>query len=463
MGRPNVVLLVIDSLRKVSLGQGPGYPRTPFLDSLSSRTISFARAHATECWTLPTHLSMFTGLLPSEHGAHFRSMAYTGKAPTIAEILSEGGYHTESITRNSLFDGTVPGATRGFQRLSRPLAPIDPRSLAFLAVLALAKPRVRRLIRGSGFFHAAQKANREFLTTLARMGLPADRLALAAALERMAEMRRKGRPYFLFLNLYDVHAPYCPTETSPLPRLRSLAAVRETLALPRVLPKIASHAHLRPGFRMSERSRQMLLDRYHSAIELMDEKIAWFYEEARSAGYLDDTLLVVTSDHGEGFGEHGLYLHDASAYETHLHVPLWVHHPERPPEAVDEVVSTRGIFELLGRAAERGGYTGTILDAVARERVPYAVAEHFHYPHPKGVLPEYRGNRLAVVTREAKVVRSPVGLERFDLERDPGEFSPEPVDPRELEACLRRDGVPADDAASIACVVRGGAGIRKAA
>ena len=276
MGRLNVVLVVVDSLRQGSLGRSAGARRTPFLDSLAGETVSFTRAHATECWTLPTHLSLFTGRLPSEHGAHFQSMAYTGAAPTLAEILAERGYATEAITRNSIFDGTLPGVLRGFQRLTRPLAPLDTGSLPFLLLLALAKPRVRRLIRDSGFFHAAQKESREFLTTLARMGLPADRLALGCALERMAEQRRQGRPYFLFLNLYDVHAPYCPTETSPLPELDSLSALAETLALPWVLPKVTSHAYLRAGFRLSEWSRAMLLGRYHRAIERMDEKLAWF-------------------------------------------------------------------------------------------------------------------------------------------------------------------------------------------
>ena len=64
----------------------------------------------------PTHLSLFTGLLPSEHGAHFQTMAYARTAPTIAEILGAAGYHTELVTRNFVFDGTIPGLTRGFQR-----------------------------------------------------------------------------------------------------------------------------------------------------------------------------------------------------------------------------------------------------------------------------------------------------------------------------------------------------------
>src|SRR5262249_42758454 len=80
--RLNVVLLVIDSLRARSLGGGDDdAPRTPFFDRLARETICFREARATECWTLPTHLSMFTGLLPSEHGAHFQTMRYARPEP----------------------------------------------------------------------------------------------------------------------------------------------------------------------------------------------------------------------------------------------------------------------------------------------------------------------------------------------------------------------------------------------
>ena len=75
--------------------------------------VTFRQARASECWTLPTHLSMFTGLLPSAHGAHFQSMAYAERTPTVAERFAAAGYHTEVVTRNSLFDGTIPGAMGG--------------------------------------------------------------------------------------------------------------------------------------------------------------------------------------------------------------------------------------------------------------------------------------------------------------------------------------------------------------
>jgi len=106
-----IVLLVVDSLRARSLTRRTGArPATPFLDGLRGRASTFERAYATECWTLPTHLSMFTGLLPSEHGAHFQTMAYQRPQPTLAELAARAGRHTEVITRNSILGGTHIGS-----------------------------------------------------------------------------------------------------------------------------------------------------------------------------------------------------------------------------------------------------------------------------------------------------------------------------------------------------------------
>jgi len=439
----SAVLIIIDSLRANSLrnGRSDG-PATPFLDSLEQHTVAFRRAYATECWTLPTHLSMFTGLLPSEHRAHFRTMAYRGRAPTIAELFARTGYHTEVITRNSLFDGTVPGAIRGFGAKARPLAPLDTAAAPFAIVLALAKPRVRRLIRDSGFFHALQKTRRTFLLELARMGIPADRLALQHGLERMERLRRAGKPYFLFLNLYDVHAPYAPSETSPLRSFGSPSGWIENLSLPIVLPRVCGHAYLRRGFRLSTRSRAMLLRRYHRAIELMDAKLADFFGAARGAGLLDDTMIVVTSDHGEAFGEHGLYLHDASVYNTHLRVPLWIHHPGRAPGIVEDVVSTRDLFTLLRRCAVGDELRGTLLAGAARQAAPAALAEHFHYAEARELLPEYSLDLAAAVVGRHKAISRGARLELYDVERDPSELEPQEMCLDDVVSAWRRDGAP---------------------
>jgi hypothetical protein len=177
-------------------------------------------------------MSMFTGLLPSEHGAHFQTMAFDGRALTAAELFARAGFETEVATRNSLFDGTVSGTVAGFQHRTRPLAELGRRAPLVALLLALFKPRVARLMRRSGFFHALQKTNRDFVVTLARMGIPADQLVLHHALEQMARHRHRGTPYFLFMNLYDVHTPYSPSMESPFAPIRSFGDLMELLTLP---------------------------------------------------------------------------------------------------------------------------------------------------------------------------------------------------------------------------------------
>jgi hypothetical protein len=307
-------------------------------------------------------------------------------------------------------------------------------------MLALSKPRFRRQIRTTGFFHPLQRANRRFVADFAHATLPADEHALAYVLARMEAGRARGVPYFVFCNLYDVHAPYPPSTRSIFPPLRARGALLDRLVMPFVLPYLGGHAYLRPGFRLSALSRRLLLARYHRAIELMDAKLERFYADARGSGLLDDTLLIVTSDHGEAFGEHGLYLHDASVYQTHLHVPLWIHHPAAPPARIDDEVSTAGLFTLMRAASEGGRIAGTLLDPRQRTAEPFVVAEHVAYPHLKDCLPAYRQNLTAARIREAKFVCRGDSVVRYDLARDPDELAPEPATMADVEAACRAAG-----------------------
>jgi YD repeat-containing protein len=228
--------------------------------------------------------------------------------------------------------------------------------------LALSKPRFRRQIRASGFFHPRQRESREFLTHFARATLPADDQILAYALERLGRAKREREKLFLVCNLYDVHVPYPPSARSIFRPWRSPTSFVENLRMPFVLPYLGGHSYLREGFRLSEANRRALLGRYESAIALMAERLERFVRDASGEGLLDDTLLIIASDHGEAFGEHGLYLHDASVFQTHLHVPLYVRHPSLHPESVQDVVSMRHLFGLMRSAGSGEGFRGTILD-----------------------------------------------------------------------------------------------------
>jgi arylsulfatase A-like enzyme len=447
----NILLIVIDSLRARSLlpaGSGAA-ASAPFFADLDRSSVSFRRAYAAECWTLPSHVSMFTGLLPSEHGAHFQTMGYSGEAPTLAELLSEAGFHTEVVSRNFMFDATMPGVTRGFQQNTQPLARL--RALhPFALILTLTKPRNRRLMKSTGFFHPRHRESRQFLARYSRALLPADELVLTHLIEQMQRLRSRRKPYFLFANLYDVHWPYPPSEHSVLERWSSCQGWWQNLRFPLVLPAIGSHGYLREGFRLSESSRRMLLGRYHRAVALMGRKLGRFYAGALGLGLFEDTLLVITSDHGEAFGEHGLYLHDGSLYDVHLHVPLWVRHPECSPQTVEDVVSTRDLFGLMRAAALNQGLKGTILDAGYRAAHPIALAEHFYYPRVPDMLPRYRQNIAGAVSRSYKIIVRREGVEGYAAAADAEEIMPHRTTVGGFEAECCSAGLPADAASSAA-------------
>jgi hypothetical protein len=435
----NIVLIVVDSMRARSLHGAPGGPATPFFDRLDAEAISFRHAFATECWTLPSHLSMFTGLLPSEHGAHFQNMAYRAARPTIAELLAQLGYATEVVTRNPQFDGTTPGATRGFATNTRLLAGTGLTQLPLALTFALQKPRLRRMIAAGGWYSLLQRHNAEFLAGMVRVGLPADHLVLDHLLGRMAEHRRHARRYFLFANLFDVHAPYGGGPQSLFSPMATRDGWLENLAM-RDLCRIQSHDYLRPGFHMTEWSRHALLRRYHRGITYMSDKLGRFFAAAQASGLLDDTMVIVTADHGEAFGEHDLFYHDASVYNVHLHVPLWILHPERRAAVVDDTVSTAELFGLMRAVGTGGGTDGTLLDARARAQRGVALAEHYHSPRVIGVLPQYAQNIATAIVGPRKAIVRREGLQAFDLGDDPHEQHPVETSVAAFEDACRRDG-----------------------
>lgn len=429
----NIVLLIVDSLRKQSVPTS-GSASPSFFSAFEGESVSFQRAYATECWTLPTHLSMFTGLMPSEHGAHFQTMAYQGKAPTIAELLAARGYVTELATRNPVLDGTIPGVARGLSKIELILADYG-RGLNPLSIgLALSKPRFLRQIKASGFFTPKQRASREFLAHFARATLPADDQVLAYALRRLDETKRRRENLFLVCNLYDVHAPYPPSARSIFRSWGSPANWLENARMPFVLPHLGGHAYLREGFHLSDANRKALLGRYETAIALTGERLGRFVSDAAAGGLLDDTLLIVTSDHGEAFGEHGLYLHDASVFQTHLHVPLYVRHPRLSPERIADVVSMRHVFGLMLSAGAGELWKDTILEAEFRARHRVARAEHFYYPHSSTMAERFRVNQQAVIVDDEKLVRRAASVARYDLSQDPSETRSEDASPEKFAA-----------------------------
>jgi arylsulfatase A-like enzyme len=310
---PNVLLIVLDTVRAQSLGWY-GYPRptSPQFDRLAQRGVCFKRAISTCSWTLPSHASMFTG--------HFPHRLSTGEGkpldatyPTLAEILAARGYMTAGFAANTFCCSREFGLARGFvhyenYRVSAGQAIIS----TSLGRTARGKLRLGELLDTDKNFGRtnAERLNRDFLRWLSN--------------------HKDGRPFFAFLNYFDAHAPYLP----PLDFALRFAPTR-----PR--------GHLTPAIyeALPGEAIQELNNAYDGAIAYLDHHLGLLFDELETDGRLQNTLVIITADHGEQFGEHGLVDHGNSLYMTLLHVPLVILPPSTAPHGVvvEEWVSLRDL------------------------------------------------------------------------------------------------------------------------
>jgi arylsulfatase A-like enzyme len=290
---PNVLLIILDTVRAQNLSLH-GYARrtTPFLERLAQRSTVYDRAYAPSTWTLPSHGSFFTGRPPHQQSGNSFS-PLDDALPTLAAALADRGYYTTGIVANS--DNAYPhtGLDRGFIRY-------DAHTTAFWEMLQAS--RVGVLWRWGLKRFGIQLPTRKDADVINQRFL--------AALDRRGE-----RPFFAFLNYYDAHYPF----DRPLPPFESIDgwAGHPVEIVGEMTPYVAGH-----------------VDDYDREIAHLDGRLEALFSALDQRLLLDGTLVIVTSDHGEEFLEHGALGHGFNVYNTTLHVPLIVTWPGVVPSGV---------------------------------------------------------------------------------------------------------------------------------
>lgn len=315
--RPNVLIITLDTVRVQNLGLY-GYARetTPQLEHWSRRGVLFQHAMTTAPWTLPSHASLFTGRWPHEHKADFgRPLDHT--LPTLAEELLEQGYDTAGFVSNTSLCGRQTGLARGFLHY-------DDLYSSFRAVY-----------RGS-------------LLSLLPTNYTPDLRRSAAEINALFFDwldRPRHRPFFAFLNYFDAHDPYRVPDAA-FDRFASMPA-RERL-------------RIRQRWLIDELDRNnpaevlLAVDTYDAAIAYLDHHVGRLLDELERRGILDDTVVIITNDHGEHFGEHGHYGHTTSVYRQLIDAPLIVLYPSGVPSGVQvsvpvsQVAIPSTVLDLLG-------------------------------------------------------------------------------------------------------------------
>jgi arylsulfatase A-like enzyme len=328
---PSVILISIDTLRRDALAAyAPEVKALPSLDRLAQESVRFENALSSAAWTLPAHASLLTGLYPDRHGATDRRVTLAGGVATLAELFEKRGYETAAFTGGGFLDPGY-GLGRGFEHYE-------------------AKS------------HGKQEAAEDGEGLLARV-------------TSFLSARRDARPLFLFLHTYAVHGYY---------DARAAAvehAARSGLAPGRNYKDCVLGRRSCPAEAWDE-----LRALYRSELELFDASFAKLRAELERAGLWQDAIVVLLSDHGEGFDpEHARIHHGGRLHADQLAIPLFVRGPglapraERTPVSIVDLAPT--LLDLAGAPTPPGldgrSFAASLRTATAPAARPLFAMEHY--------------------------------------------------------------------------------------
>jgi len=435
-GHFNVVLVVLDTARATDTP--PARAETmPTLAALAESGTAYRDAFACAPWSVPSHASLFTGVHPSEHGAHGDHTSLDGDHRTLAESFADSGYETIGVSNNTWITEAF-GFARGFDSFWKGWQYWQ--SDADMGTVARAdepREKLRRaaanLFDGNPLVNAVNVAYSELFQPAGDDGAA----RTTARLESWLESRDGDDPFFCFVNYLEPHIDYRPPEAYAEPFLPADGTFEEAVAV-RQDPR----AYDVGEYDLTDREFRLLHALYRGELAYVDEQLARLRTALQAAGEWDDTLFVVVGDHGENVGDHGFLGHQYNLYDTLLHVPMVLHGGAftggagnadalvQLSDLVPTLLDATGVDDPALRGQCRGPSFHPDADADERE----AVFAEYVAPQPSmerleerfGGVPErlyeYDRSLQAIRTRRHKLIRGSDGSERlYDVEEDPGE------------------------------------------
>jgi arylsulfatase A-like enzyme len=430
--RPNVLLIVLDTVRADHLDLF-GYEREtmPHLRRFAQQEAQMVRTFTTGSWTLPSHGSMFTGLYPSAHGGHYPFVsdndpgyiAYSIRedVPTLAEFLASVGYQTAGIAANFGMLSQF-GLPRGFEHYTAsPGAAYSAPKLLWFYRARLGDRSLGELFRGS-FPAAIQGRSRVFSVRepLYRRAWEINTLA------RQWLEQQGGRPFFLFLNFMDAHDDYLPLPEDD-ERFVKRPPGEEWFGFPRerFLDSV------RGVGKFTAEEIEFLKGQYDAELVSLDRELGRLLDYLKAGGFFDNTLIFITTDHGEAFFEHGYPEHGNSVYQPEIDSFFLI---KAPPSLGAVQPSPRmqlvDLFPTIA-AVLNEPLPGPMQGAPWGAGRDYALSEMFCKScagESAGMVQwpdELRRDLVAVMIGDRKLIRSTSGPDEvYDLSRDPAERNP---------------------------------------
>lgn len=374
--RPNILFISLDTTRADHLTPY-GYERrtSPRLKQLADEGVLFERAYAPTSTTGPTHATWFTGLYPIEHAVLKNGHTLATRYDTLAEALQEAGYDTAAVISSFVLDGKF-GYDQGF-----------------------------------AYYDDAIKQNESAVNVDEFEGHAVEhgfdrraRYTTEQALAWLNQREESDGPFFFLAHYFEPHYPYKP----PLRFVRQFVSRSQTRL-------------------------EQLIALYDASLLHTDEEVGRLLDAMASRGLLENTLIVVLGDHGEGLGDHGVMLHGRNVHEEQVLVPFIVNWPDviNEPRRIKTPVASRDVYAMLMTVAKLDGTQepNDLLNVLRNPKAKPEEAPIFlyrrHYAKNDKNADGAHGEHFAVVAKGWKYIHGPAEkLEQlFNLQSDPQELT----------------------------------------
>jgi arylsulfatase A-like enzyme len=422
-GAPNVLVIVVDTLRADHLSSyGYARPTSPNFDRIAQQGTLFENAISTSSWSLPAHISLLTGRYQFEHGVgNVEPEPWSGWGnqglggfPTLGEALQQKGYRTGAFSANRTYFTESLGFGRGFQHFEdyfHSAADMFVRTLygREFARIYLNRSDKSKITRALRFLHANSLLDKDSEGAGAYGGAQGIGKPAEVVNQEVLQWidRDRQRPFFAFLNYFDVHYPYGgpPSYTKPIWDLGGS------------------------------------IDEYDASVKYIDDTLEILLQALEQRDLAKNTLLIITSDHGESLGRHGLTYHGEALYWGLIHVPLVIWYPGHVPAGLRSATPVTiaaipaTIMDLAGGSGREMFADRSLSSLLSSSAVP-------NWPDPLSELAQsdfldkndmmaekliptaITGSMRSLVTREWQLItHETMGDQLYDWKGDPGESS----------------------------------------
>ena len=367
---PNIILIVLDAVRADHLScYGYDQPTTSFLEELAANGVLFDCAFAAAPWTPPSHASLFTGTYPSRHGVDVdENLHLSRQHPTMAEILALKGYASLAILPDAHLS-EARGFHRGFEDFVEifriPYVSLDRNSATSL---------LRNLVLGrDGRAYHSSRLLKNWIHK---------------------KVRGSAQPFFAFINYKSAHNSY----RSPLPfrsRFKISPVAGQDSRKLRQYANGGAYPYMAGGLEMTERDMEVVQSWYDGAIAYLDHTIRDLLQFLKQLGVYDDTLIIITADHGENFGDHGLGYHLFCLYDSLIRVPLLMSYP-RLGKTGRRITNLVSLTDVLPTVLELTGCDpGDYPQIQGKSLLPFHESEGHAHVFAEFGRPQYMLKRLA--------------------------------------------------------------------